>query len=78
MTASAWGKDPDDPIIRRGQPGQGDDGAIWVAELIKHRHTWYARYEGRGARRDRNEEYSRGATKQIGLLTNTGPLWPGS
>lgn len=72
-----WQRHPDNPVIRRGQPGAWDDGAIWVTELVKRGGTWYAWYEGRSAGRDRREEYAPGATKQIGLLTNSGSLWPG-
>ncbi|MAE61846.1 MAG: hypothetical protein CMJ49_10890 [Planctomycetaceae bacterium] len=70
-----WQRHPDNPIIHRGEPGAWDDGAIWVTEFIKHQRNYYAWYEGRSAGRDRTEEYSPHATKQIGLLTSTGPLW---
>ena len=70
-----WERYPANPIFMRGGEGEWDDGALWVTELIKVNGTWYAWYEGRSAGRDRETEYSPGATKQIGLITCTGDLW---
>jgi hypothetical protein len=70
-----WERHPANPVIRRGRPGEWDDGAIWITAFFKRRATYYAYYEGRSAGRDRDEAYSPGATKQIGLLTHTGRLW---
>ena len=70
-----WQRHPDNPLIHRGEPGAWDDGAMWVTEFIKHKGRYYAWYEGRSSGRDRAEEYSPGATKQIGLMTCTDALW---
>jgi beta-xylosidase len=71
-----WERHPENPLIFRGEPGQWDEGAIFMTELIRVNGTYYAYYEGRSAGRDRNEEYSPGATKAIGLMTLKGKLWP--
>jgi len=70
-----WERHPRNPLIHRGDQGAWDDGAMWVTEFIKHNGMYYAWYEGRSAGRDRSEEYSPGATKQIGMMTCSGPLW---
>ena len=61
-----WERHPCNPIIHRGEPDEWDGGAIFFTELIRVNGTYYAYYEGRSAGRDRSEEYSPGATKQIG------------
>ena len=71
----AWELHPANPIIHRGEPGRWDDGAIWITAFVKVGERYYAWYEGRSAGRDRSEEYSPGATKQIGLMTNDGSIW---
>ena len=70
-----WERHPANPLIERGGPGDWDGGAIWITEFVKVGGRYYAWYEGRSAGRDRSEEYSPGATKQIGLLTLDGDPW---
>ena len=70
-----WERHPDNPIIRRGEADEWDGGAIWITEFLKREGRWYAWYEGRSAGMDSGLEYSPGATKQIGLLTNDGKIW---
>ena len=70
-----WERHRDNPIIRRGNTEDWDGGAIWITELTKVGGRWYAWYEGRSAGRDSGQEYSPGAAKQIGLLTNDDDIW---
>ena len=70
-----WERHPRNPLIRRGDPGAWDDGAIWFTEFAEINRRFYAWYEGRSAGRDRGEEYSPGATKQIGLMALEGDPW---
>jgi len=63
-----WQKHPD-PVFQRGEPGQWDDGGIWVGDLARVGDTYYLWYEGRSAGIDRNREYAPGGFSQIGLAT---------
>jgi hypothetical protein len=70
-----WERHPANPVIERGGPDDWDGGAMWITEFIKIGSRYYAWYEGRSAGRDRSEEYSPGAVKQIGLMTLDGDPW---
>ena len=70
-----WERHGDNPIICRGKTEDWDGGAIWITELTKVAGRWYAWYEGRSAGKSSAQEYSPGATKQIGLITNDGSIW---
>jgi len=63
-----WEKHPE-PVFRRGEAGQWDDGGIWVGDVAHVGETYYLWYEGRGAGRSRSEEYAPGGYSQIGLAT---------
>ena len=69
----AWEKYPE-PVFRRGEAGQWDDGGIWVGEVAHVGETYYLWYEGRGAGRSRSEEYAPGGYSQIGLDDGRGLL----
>jgi len=77
-------------IIRRGNPGTWDEGALWFATVYKHKDTYYLWYEGTGTGNNRitqkdimesdnavNESYGgygKSSFSQIGMATYSGKL----
>lgn len=77
-------------IIRRGNPGSWDEGALWFATVYKHKDTYYLWYEGTGTDNKRITQddieasdkavsesyggYGKTSFSQIGMATFQGKL----
>lgn len=44
-----WKRYPGNPIFKRGEAGEWDEGALWFGTVYKHKETYYMWYEGTGA-----------------------------
>ena len=66
-----WTKvDNTQPLFTRGPHGSWDQGGIWPTELFEYKGKLYLYYEGWGREgfvADRDKEYFRPASSQIGV-----------
>jgi predicted GH43/DUF377 family glycosyl hydrolase len=73
-----WTKYAGNPIFKRGDQGQWDEGAIWFTTVEKINGRYYMWYEGYGGGTSRTESYGsylKGGKSQVGMATLDAPYF---